>query len=114
MRQLNDAPLTLLQREALGELRHRLRTEFEVEAIVLYGSAARGDADEESDLDLLILTKKPLARPIRHRITDVIFDINLRYDTNFSSLVIDRENWETGVASVLPIHDEVLRDGVAV
>ena len=114
MRHLSDVPLTLSQREALAELRRRLLTDFEVEGIVLFGSAARGEADDESDLDLLILTKKPLARATRHRITDLIFDINLRHGTKFSSLVIDRENWETGAASVLPIHDEILRDGVAV
>ena len=114
MRQLKDVDLTLSQREALAELRHRLSTEFEVDGIVLFGSAARGEAGEESDLDLLIPTKKPLARLARHRITDLILDINLRHETNFSSLVIDRENWERGAASVLPIHDEILRDGVAV
>lgn len=114
MRQLNDVPLTLAQREALAELRQRFSAAFEVEGIVLFGLAARGEADEESDLDLLILTKQPLARPTRHRITDLIVDINLRHDTNLSSLVIDRESWETGAASVLPIHDEILRDGVAV
>ncbi|MBI4574447.1 MAG: nucleotidyltransferase domain-containing protein [candidate division NC10 bacterium] len=82
--------------------------------MVLFGSAARGEADEESDLDLLILTKKPVTRPTRHQITDLIFDVNLRYGTNFSSLVVDRDNWERGVVSVLPIHEEILRDGVAV
>lgn len=114
MRQLDSLPLTPSQREALAELRRSVSADFDVEGMVLFGSAARGEADDESDLDVLILTKKPLARPTRHRITDLIFDINLRHGTNLSSLVIDRENWETGAASVLPIHDEILKDGVAV
>ncbi len=114
MRQLNDVPLTLSQREALAELRRRLSAAFEVEGIVLFGSAARGEADEESDLDLLILTKKPLTRPARHQITDLICDINLEYGTTFSSLVVDRNTWETGAISALPIHDEILRDGIPV
>lgn len=114
MRQLDSLPLTPSQREALAELRRSVSVGFEVEGIVLFGSVARGEADDESDLDVLILTKEPLARPTRHRITDLIFDINLRYGTNLSSLVIDRENWETGAASVLPIHEEIVKDGIAV
>jgi predicted nucleotidyltransferase len=114
VRHLNDVALTPNQREVLAELRRRLSVEFEIEGVVLFGSAARGEADEESDLDLLILTKKPLTRPVRHQITDLIFEVNLRHGTNFSSLVIDRENWERGTASVLPIHDEIVRDGVPV
>jgi len=114
VRHLNDVALAPNQREVLAELRRRLSVEFEIEGVVLFGSAARGEADEESDLDLLILTKKPLTRPVRHQITDLIFEVNLRHGTNFSSLVIDRENWERGTASVLPIHDEIVRDGVPV
>lgn len=113
MRHLDDVTLAPYQRDALVELRQRLSVEFEIEGVVLFGSAVRGEADEESDLDLLILTKKPMTRPNRHQITDLIFDINLRHGTNLSSLVIDRETWERGVVSVLPIHDEILRDGVA-
>jgi predicted nucleotidyltransferase len=114
VKQIDAVALTSDQRDALAELHRRLHSEFEVEAIVLYGSAARGEADEESDLDLLVLTKKPLGRTARHGITDLIFDVNLRYETNFSSLVIDRDNWENGPVSVLPIHAEILRDGIAV
>lgn len=112
MRQLADIVLTPIQLTALSELRRLILSEFEVEKVVLYGSAARGEADAESDTDLLIITRMPLQRSSRHRITDLVFDINLNYGTNFSSLVIDRETWETGVVSVLPLHDEILRDGV--
>jgi predicted nucleotidyltransferase len=112
MRQLADIVLTPIQLTALSELRRLILSEFEVEKVVLYGSAARGEADAESDTDLLIITRMPLQRSSRHRITDLVFDINLNYGTNFSSLVIDRETWETGAVSVLPLHDEILRDGV--
>lgn len=38
----------------LADLRKALRTEREVRLAVLYGSLARGDADADSDLDLLV------------------------------------------------------------
>jgi len=114
VKRLDDITLTPNQYQALIELRRRLFAEFNVEVIVLYGSVARGEADAESDVDLLILTTEPLSRPTRHKITDAIFEVNLCYDTNFSSLVIDRHSWETGPISVLPIRDEIAKEGVLV
>ena len=114
MRKLTDVRLTRTQAQALAELKRRLCEEFGVEALVLYGSVARGEADDESDLDLLVLTPDPLSRRARHEITDAVFEVNLQYGTNFSTLVLDRDSWHDGPVSVLPIRAEVMKDGVAV
>jgi len=100
VRQLADITLTPNQLQVLEELRRRL-----------YGSAARGDADEESDQDVLIVTAHPISRPERDKITEAVFELNLRYDTNISTIVVDRERWETGAAVCL-LRDEVLQDGI--
>ena len=89
--------ITPNQYQALGELRRRLFDRFDIEALILYGSVARGEADEESDLDLLIATARPFPRPARHEITDMVFQVNLLYGTNFTTLVVDRRSWEAGV-----------------
>jgi len=39
--------------------------------------------------------------------------VNLQYDTNFSSLVVDRNAWENGVFTILPLKEEILREGFA-
>jgi uncharacterized protein len=112
IKQLEHIHLTLCQDEALTELLRRLYDQFHVVSVILYGSVARGEADEESDIDLLILTPEPLSRPARHDITDVVFDVNLRYETNFSTLVLDKHAWETGAVSVLPLKEAILQDGI--
>lgn len=114
MKTIEQIGLSESQQKALTEIRESLSGAFEIVAMTLYGSAARGDADEESDIDLLIVTAVPLSRPVRHQITDIVFEINLRYDTNFSTLVVDRKSWETGLFSVLPLRDEIIREGVPV
>jgi uncharacterized protein len=111
---MNTTPLTLQQSQALKEIKQRVMQRFSVIDCLLYGSAARGEADEESDLDLLIVTTDALTRFKRHEITDIIFEVNLKYGTNFSSLVVDQETWETGIISVLPLRDEILKNGVRV
>ena len=112
METLSNSMLSKNQHKALEELRHRLFHMFDVESLILFGSAARGEADEESDCDLLVVTTNTLTRPERHEITDMVFEINLLHDTNFSTLVIDHDSWETGTFSVLPLREEIIEDGI--
>ena len=112
MKHLEEINLTLNQDQSLQELRFRLTSLFKIESLVLFGSVARGEADAQSDIDLLVLTSQLLSRPERHQITDVVFEINLKYGTNYSTLVIDQNSWETGLISILPIHTEIINDGV--
>jgi predicted nucleotidyltransferase len=112
IKQLEHIHLTPWQKQALTEILHRLYDQFQVVSVILYGSVARGEADEESDIDLLILTANPLSRLVRHDITDVVFDVNLRDGTNFSTLVLDQHAWETGAVAVLPLKEAILQDGI--
>lgn len=113
MKHIENIPITPKQLEALSEIKRKLLEMFDIKAFVLYGSVARGQADEESDVDLLIVTSKPFTRFERHEITNVVFDVNLQYDINFSTLVVDLASWE-GIISVLPVWDEIIRDGIQV
>jgi predicted nucleotidyltransferase len=113
VKRLDDIALAPNQAQALDELRQRLFNEFEIEALIAYGSIVRGEANKESDFDLLVLTPQPFSsRFARHAITDVAFEVNLRYGTNFSTLVVDRKAWDMGAFTVLPLRDEILRDGI--
>ena len=97
---------------ALKILKEKIAKQFKIADVILYGSVACGKTDLESDIDLLILTLEPLSREKRHVITDIVFEINLEYNTNFSTLVIDKESWEKGYFSVLPIKEEILKEGL--
>ena len=49
-------------REALAEAKRRLRETYgeRLRRLILYGSRARGDASEESDVDLLVVLDGPI------------------------------------------------------
>lgn len=114
MQQIDHAILTEEQTQALSEIKMEIEGNFEVDSLVIYGSIVRGEADKESDIDLLVLTANKLDRITRHKITDLVFEINLKYDTNFSTLVVDSHTWDSGLISVLPIRDEVVSEGITV
>ena len=49
---------------------------------------------------------------VRDRITSLILDINLAYDTNLSELIVDQQTWDTGLPATLPIHAEIEEEGI--
>lgn len=113
MRSIGEIGLSKTDREAIAEASQMLRDHFPVERIVLFGSKARGTDDEESDIDLLVLTSRKLGWKERCTITDALFDLQLAYDVVISTLVVAAEEWDRGVYRVLPIHDEIEEQGVA-
>ncbi|MEZ4526473.1 MAG: nucleotidyltransferase domain-containing protein [Desulfobacterales bacterium] len=89
-----------------------LRKKFPVENVILFGSKARGDDDEESDIDLLLLTDRPISWEERKSVIDTLFDIELTYDVVISPLISTYYDWNEGMFSVMPIHNEIAREGI--
>jgi predicted nucleotidyltransferase len=101
------------ERLALLEAARELRARFPVDSLSLFGSKARGDSDAESDIDLLVLTSRPLTRDEKHRLIDVLFDVGLARDVVFSPLVVPAADWWEGIYQALPIRREVDEQGIA-
>ena len=114
MKTMDEITLTQFQINAIKEVKGKVPAVLNVEKMFLFGSVARNSSDEESDTDILILTKEKLSRDERHQITDIVFDINLTYGTCLSTTVIDIDSWENGVHSVLPFHKEIEKDVIPV
>lgn len=86
-----------------------------VKKIILYGSYARGDYNDNSDIDIMILTDLTDDEIVKYRskISDLAYDIE--YDNNFdidlSPLIknIDKFNYWL---EVLPFYMNVQKEGV--
>lgn len=112
MKMLSDLQLSQQLWKALQEAQKRISEEFAVDRIVLFGSVVRGEEDEESDVDLLIVLKDSPSHQIRNYISRLILNINLEYDTNLSGLAVDQKAWDEGLLTVLPIHEEIEEEGI--
>jgi len=113
-KELADLRLSPNLQAALEAVRDRLTAQFEIDRVVVFGSAAWGRPDEESDVDVLIVLKDKLDLETEDRISRVIFEINLEYDTNLSELIVDRHTWDYGLASAMPIHEAIEKRGIPV
>ena len=114
MKTLNDLSLKDNEREAIREATRMLKEKFPVKEVILFGSKARGDDDPESDIDLLLLTTRPIHWKERHSIVEALFDIEMKYDVVISIIVNSVNDWQTGHSSLLPIHEEITQEGIAI
>lgn len=73
-------------RAAFGERLHRL---------ILYGSHARGDATEDSDIDVLVVLNEVPDWSDRERAHEVMHDLRKKYGAHVSPLVTSRERFDT-------------------
>jgi len=74
-------------RRALEKYKDRIDT------IILFGSVARGEAREDSDIDILIVTKEEDFR-LRHILIGIAFDILLETEENISVKALSKNDFE--------------------
>ena len=79
-------------------------------SIVLYGSHARGQAEEGSDIDVVVALKG-CADPVseRDKMSELLVDLDLKYDALISVVVVDADELETRET---PFLLNVRREGV--
>jgi len=84
-------------REAVEEFVRRVleRYKNKIDSIILFGSVARGEAKEDSDIDVLIVVKKEDFK-LRRALIGVAFDILLETEKDIFVKVLSKTNLKRG------------------
>ncbi len=114
MKSFESTSLMKNESEAIEAAIRMLKSEFSVSKIILFGSKARGDHDEHSDIDLLVVASKLLHWKEEKAIIGALFDIGMEYDVIFSPLFTSVDEWENGIFTEFPVYQEISRDGAVV
>ena len=112
LRSLNS--LVEADRQTIAEIAAALPAGWPVDAIVLYGSKARGDDTPESDIDLLVLTGRPLPPDETGRMRGFVRRVGLRLGTRPELSIRTSDEWWHGVYQAAPIRKEINADGIDV
>ena len=83
--------------------------------IVLYGSYARGDFHEDSDIDVMILVKlsETEIKQVASAIYNMAYDIELEKGIHISVVIKNEEQFEYWV-DTLPFYRNVSKEGVEI
>lgn len=104
--------LASADRRTIGELAAALPAGWPVDAVVLYGSKARGDDTPDSDIDLLVLTARPLTADELGRMRACARSVGLRLGTWPELYVRTSDEWWRGVYQAAPIRKEIDAEGI--
>jgi uncharacterized protein len=112
---MNKRPncLSSREQEALSQFVVRLRERLDdnITKIVLFGSRARGEGTEDSDIDLLVLLQC-MDHALRREILDLAADIFIDMEINLSPLVMKSDHYAWLKSIERGIALEIERDGV--
>ncbi|MHB1661376.1 MAG: nucleotidyltransferase domain-containing protein [bacterium] len=119
------------ERKALSELKEKINEKYPGTELILYGSKARGDYREDSDIDLLIVIndKHNIAKDIsfeeleklyflavdkkiNNEILSIIIDIELKHDIFIDWQIKNKTYLQTGLAQVVPLYKNIKREGI--
>ncbi len=80
-------------------------------AMRLFGSKARGDANEESDLDVLVVVNE-VDREIERKVSDAAFVAGLEHDVLLAPILVCRARYEDDVWRISDLAVAVEREGI--
>jgi len=105
--------LTVDEQAAIAEFTTLVQDQFpgRILSLTLFGSKARGDADAESDIDLLLLVDEE-SNPLRSELWRIASDISLEHNVVLSVRVYAQTRWAASRRMRLPLYRAIVADGI--
>lgn len=103
----------MLTKDMKDELIRGLREIFKehILMIILYGSVARDEAKDDSDIDIAIILSDEMDESLQEKFIHWSADMDLRYDRVFSIVDIQEEKIRQW-GEILPFYQNVQREGI--
>ena len=105
--------LASLRGELIRRLRERLSEWPDLEGAWLFGSVARGDADGDSDIDLLLVAHDLQAPDLHANLAQLQADVRLWTGNDLQLVEHTPESWRKLVRSKNSLVEQVRLDGIA-
>ncbi len=84
----------LTDKEILQKIKASVQEIVPDAKVCLFGSRARGDWHEESDWDILVLTKDKHPKSLRWQIHETLFPLSLEIGSLFQFIVATEDEWK--------------------
>jgi len=85
-----------VEKRILGRLKRLLLERVALHRLILFGSRARGDADPDSDMDVLVVVEGAADEATRDYVSDCAWEAGYRDGIVIVPVVFTRDEWEKG------------------
>ena len=102
-----------LRGELIERLRQRLSAWPDLPGAWLFGSVARGDADRESDIDLLIVADDLRSTELHDRLAQLHADVRSWTGNDLQLVEHSQTSWRKLVRAKHPLVEQIRLDGIA-
>ena len=99
--------------EIAKELKEKLSEIVPLIDFRVFGSRARGDGDEYSDMDVF-LEVESLNKETKNRISDIIWEVGFKHFIVILPLIMTRDEVEKSPMRASPIVENIVKEGVKV
>lgn len=82
-----------------------------IRQIILYGSVARKEATQESDIDVAVVLDGSLSEHNRESLMAFAANLDLKYESVFSIIDIEQSNMEKW-GDILPFYRNIQKEGI--
>lgn len=100
------------ERDLLVRCKRAIRAIDPTADVILFGSRARGEAEEDSDYDLLILTDGDSGLKREDIFRQSLYPLELESGAVLTVMACNRQVWESPLYREMPFGRSVRRDGV--
>jgi predicted nucleotidyltransferase len=114
MKSIKDLKLKDNEIKAIEELKKIILGSYPDAEIILFGSKARGDFSEDSDIDVLILLYADVNSKLEEKIIGDIYDIELKYELLFGPIIINTNEWHNDYKGNPFFKENIQRDGMII
>ena len=98
--------------ETANKFKSLLQGKVKLHQIILFGSRARGDADPDSDMDVLVVLDEPRTPERRNIVSDCAWEAGFDVGVVVASVIFTREEWENGPEYYSPLAEAVRSEGI--
>lgn len=99
-------------RKILNQFFARVHERFSDARVWAFGSRARGDATWDSDFDVFVVLSKVNQKAERW-IRDIAWEVGFENERVITTVLIDKEQFESGPMSESTIVANILREGIS-
>ena len=100
--------------EVLRRLKHSIEGRVRLSEMILFGSRARGDAESDSDMDVLVVLDGPVSKQARRIVSDNAWEVGFEAGIVVVPIVVSREGWENGPEQASLLARAVREEGVSI